>query len=50
MQLNGTHGLTGWRWIFILEGVVCHLSLAKEKGNYHLPPLCMETACLIQRL
>lgn len=24
MQLNGRHGLTGWRWIFILEGVVCH--------------------------
>jgi len=23
MQLNGKHGLTGWRWIFILEGVVC---------------------------
>lgn len=22
MQLDGTHGLTGWRWIFILEGVV----------------------------
>lgn len=22
MQLNGTHGLTGWRWIFILEGVI----------------------------
>jgi hypothetical protein len=22
MQLNGKHGLTGWRWIFILEGVV----------------------------
>lgn len=24
MQLNGQHGLTGWRWIFILEGVVCN--------------------------
>jgi hypothetical protein len=23
MQLNGQHGLSGWRWIFILEGVVC---------------------------
>ena len=23
MQLNGMHGLGGWRWIFILEGVVC---------------------------
>lgn len=22
MQLDGAHGLTGWRWIFILEGVV----------------------------
>ncbi|KAJ5118407.1 hypothetical protein N7448_010116 [Penicillium atrosanguineum] len=22
MQLNGTNGLTGWRWIFILEGVI----------------------------
>ncbi|KAJ5500712.1 Major facilitator superfamily domain general substrate transporter [Penicillium expansum] len=22
MQLNGKHGLTGWRWIFILEGVI----------------------------
>ncbi|KAJ5468738.1 Major facilitator superfamily domaingeneral substrate transporter [Penicillium sp. IBT 31633x] len=22
MQLDGTHGLTGWRWIFILEGVI----------------------------
>jgi MFS family permease len=22
MQLNGTNGLSGWRWIFILEGVV----------------------------
>lgn len=23
MQLDGTNGLAGWRWIFILEGVVC---------------------------
>lgn len=23
MQLDGRHGLGGWRWIFILEGVVC---------------------------
>lgn len=23
MQLDGTQGLGGWRWIFILEGVVC---------------------------
>ncbi|CAI7678954.1 unnamed protein product [Penicillium pancosmium] len=22
MQLSGTHGLGGWRWIFILEGVI----------------------------
>jgi predicted MFS family arabinose efflux permease len=22
MQLNGTHNLSGWRWIFILEGVI----------------------------
>ncbi|KAJ5618226.1 hypothetical protein N7528_006869 [Penicillium herquei] len=22
MQLNGKHGLSGWRWIFILEGVI----------------------------
>ncbi|KAJ5630254.1 uncharacterized protein N7484_010354 [Penicillium longicatenatum] len=22
MQLNGQHGLSGWRWIFILEGVI----------------------------
>ncbi|KAJ6111495.1 hypothetical protein N7523_007556 [Penicillium sp. IBT 18751x] len=22
MQLNGTNGLSGWRWIFILEGVI----------------------------
>ncbi|KKK26403.1 phthalate transporter [Aspergillus rambellii] len=22
MQLNGTQGLSGWRWIFILEGVI----------------------------
>ncbi|KAJ9490197.1 hypothetical protein VN97_g3084 [Penicillium thymicola] len=22
MQLDGKHGLTGWRWIFILEGVI----------------------------
>lgn len=22
MQLDGTHGIEGWRWIFILEGVV----------------------------
>lgn len=22
MQLNGREGLTGWRWIFIIEGVV----------------------------
>lgn len=24
MQLAGVQGLGGWRWIFILEGVVCH--------------------------
>lgn len=23
MHLDGTYGLAGWRWIFILEGVVC---------------------------
>jgi hypothetical protein len=28
MQLSGTHGLSGWRWIFILEGVVCLSAVA----------------------
>lgn len=25
MQADGREGLEGWRWIFILEGVVCDI-------------------------
>lgn len=29
MQLNGQQGITGWRWIFIIEGVItCALAIA----------------------
>lgn len=30
MQLRGTHGLRGWSWIFILEGVVCGILLLAD--------------------
>ena len=26
MQMDGLSGKTGWRWIFIMEGIVCNLS------------------------
>lgn len=28
MQLSGREGMLGWRWIFILEGVVCFVSFS----------------------
>lgn len=34
MQLDGREGLGGWRWIFILEGVVCLLlSFRRWRGD-----------------
>lgn len=45
MQLNGAHGIGGWSWIFILEGVVCRnhlcgrITLTVSDHYYTWPPL-----------
>jgi hypothetical protein len=31
--MNGTQGIAGWRWIFILEGVVCTVSAIANHNN-----------------
>jgi MFS family permease len=31
IHMDGIQGISGWRWIFIMEGVVCHKLLFRIK-------------------